>query len=89
MVTDTITPQSVADVIVRKMEDAGETTLGLTKKVGIPRATLQRRLLNGGGLQVAELAAIAAALGTTTIAILTEAQANQTRSRAAGAEGDL
>lgn len=73
MVTDALSPQRVADVITQKMADAGETKLGLTHKVGMPRATLQRRLFNGHGLQVAELDAIARALGTTAAEILTEA----------------
>ena len=69
MVTDTL-PKHIADVIVGKMNSLEQTILGLSTETGIPRTTLIRRLRTGAGLEVAELHAIAEALGTTMVAII-------------------
>lgn len=69
MVTDTL-PKRIADVIVGKMNSLEQTILGLSTETGIPRTTLKRRLRTGAGLEVAELHAIAEALGTTMVAII-------------------
>ena len=69
MVTDTLTKR-IADVIVGKMNSLEQTILGLSTETGIPRTTLKRRLRTGAGLEVAELHAIAEALGTTMVAII-------------------
>lgn len=69
MITDTL-PKRIADVIVGKMNSLEQTILGLSTETGIPRTTLKRRLRTGAGLEVAELHAIAEALGTTMVAII-------------------
>ena len=48
----------------------GRTTIALSRETGIPLTRLSRLLRTPGCLNVAELAAIAAALGTTVSALL-------------------
>lgn len=54
---------AVAAAVRQAIEDAGETQLGVAEKTGIPRTTLMRRLGGHSPFTVAELAAIADALG--------------------------
>lgn len=86
MVTDTL-PKRIADVIVGKMNSLEQTILGLSTETGIPRTTLKRRLRTGAGLEVAELHAIAEALGTTMVAIIEAAIDDPRAERALAAEG--
>ena len=54
---------AVAQTTFKAMRAAGETQLGLSKKTGIPRTTLARRFGGTSPFTVAELSAIATALG--------------------------
>ena len=71
MDTNHHTPQRVAQAVAEAMEAGGWSEKGLAEATGIPRVTLRRRLA-GSAFNVAELAAIASALGTTVTALVAE-----------------
>jgi transcriptional regulator with XRE-family HTH domain len=58
-------PQIVAEAVKQAMTAANHTEASLSEASGIPRVTLRRRLLGVTPFTVAELAAIAAALGVS------------------------
>lgn len=69
---DTTTyPQRVALNVAEAMRAGGWSEKALAEKTGIPRVTLRRRLA-GAAFNVAELAAIAAVLGTTVADLVGE-----------------
>ncbi|WP_180272152.1 helix-turn-helix domain-containing protein [Actinomyces ruminis] len=67
-------PGRVAEVITSDMESAGMSVFSLAQTTLIPRATLQRRLVADGKLELQELAAIASALGTTVSNLISRAE---------------
>lgn len=64
-------PQRVALNVAEAMQAGGWSEKRLADETGIPRVTLRRRLA-GAAFNVAELAAIAAALGTTVADLIGE-----------------
>lgn len=71
---DTATPtyaQRVAHTVSAAMQAGDWSEKALAESTGIPRVTLRRRLA-GSPFDVSELERIAAALGTTVSALLTE-----------------
>lgn len=71
MDTNTHTPTRVAQAVAAAMEAGGWSEKAMADATGIPRVTLRRRLA-GSAFNVAELAAIAATLGTTVTALVAE-----------------
>ena len=59
------TTKAVAEAVREHIAIAGETQLSIAEVTGIPRTTLMRRLSGVTPFTVAELAAIASALGCT------------------------
>lgn len=68
-------PAQVAQAVAEAVKAGGWSEKGLAEATGIPRVTLRRRLAGGAPFNVAELAAIADALGTTVTALTSEAVA--------------
>ena len=68
-------PPPIIRAIEAQMAATNTTILQLSKEADIPRSTLQRRLRTGRGLQLDEIARIAAALGTTPTHLITQAEA--------------
>lgn len=62
----------VAEVVIEKLREQDRTQVQLSELSGIPRTTLQRRLLDGD-FTVSELSRVASVLGTTPDAILAAA----------------
>lgn len=54
-----------AESVKHLMDEAGLTVLSLSTKTGIPRTTLNRRLLDPQSFTVRELHVVAVALGTS------------------------
>lgn len=61
---------TVAQRVVAAMEATGATVKGLAHDSGVPRSTLQRRLLGRSSFTVDELDAICDALGITLSELL-------------------
>jgi transcriptional regulator with XRE-family HTH domain len=61
----------VAKAVTAAIEAAGQTQLGISEATSIPRTTLIRRLSGATPFTVAELDAIADALGVSVTAFLT------------------
>lgn len=64
-------PIRVAQAVTEAMNAGGWSEKALAETTGIPRVTLRRRLA-GAAFNVAELAAIADALGTTVSELIGE-----------------
>lgn len=62
-------PRQVSQTVADAMTAQGWSEKAMAEATGIPRVTLRRRLA-GAAFNVAELAAIAAALGTTVSALI-------------------
>lgn len=74
MGTNNTYSEQVARAVTEAMAAGGWSEKGLAEATGIARATLQRRLA-GSPFDVAELAAIAAAMETSVTALLEQAAA--------------
>ncbi len=64
----------VAVAVREAIEQAGQTTLGISEATGIPRVTLIRRLGGTTAFKVDELALIAAALDVPVSALTSPAE---------------
>lgn len=62
-------PRQVSETVAEAMMAQGWSEKSMAETTGIPRVTLRRRLA-GAAFNVAELAAIADALGTTVSALV-------------------
>jgi transcriptional regulator with XRE-family HTH domain len=67
-------PRRVSEIVAEAMVAEGWSEKAMAEATGIPRVTLRRRLA-GAAFNVAELAAIADALGTTVSALTDKADA--------------
>lgn len=65
---------AVASVVTDRIDAAGKSHLRISEETGIPRTTLARRLSGASPFTVAELSALAAALGTTPSALVADAE---------------
>jgi len=61
----------VAEAVSRLLRESGTSQAGLSEQAGIPRTTLQRRLIDGD-FTITELARIALVLDTTPDAIIVQ-----------------
>ena len=61
-----------AEVISQAISDAGFTPFSLSEATGIPRTTLNRRLLGASPFNTEELDAIAGRIGTSVSDLLRE-----------------
>ena len=65
--------QNIPKVLTEHLASAGMTRADLETRTGIPHATMHRRFTNGR-FTILELAEIADILGTTTSALVAEAE---------------